>query len=89
MEDRETEIEKAQVLLHTAQSWAEDQQEHTPLRLLLDGGSQRTFVQRSVSMRLRLKALGEEELNIFTFGGSAVAKHEMASGGAMAEKPIE
>ncbi|KAG0430402.1 hypothetical protein HPB47_022732 [Ixodes persulcatus] len=43
----------------------------TLLRLLLDGGSQRTFVRRDISERLHLRMLGEEDVRIFTFGGNA------------------
>lgn len=73
--DRSFRGEKTQVLLQTAQAWAEGLQRRTLVRLLLDGGSQRTFIQRGVSEKLQLKVLGEEELRIFTFGDNTAAKH--------------
>lgn len=65
----------SQVFLQTAKAWAEGQQKRTLVRLLLDGGSQRTFIRSDLSKNLQLKVLGEEELNIFTFGGAEAARH--------------
>ncbi|XP_040077410.1 uncharacterized protein LOC120849287 [Ixodes scapularis] len=59
------------VLLQTAQAWAEGERERCRIRLLIDGGSQRTFIRQTVSKRLHLKELGEEDLTIFTFGDAA------------------
>ncbi|XP_050043628.1 uncharacterized protein [Dermacentor andersoni] len=57
-----------QFLLQTARAWTEGPHERTLVRLLLDGGSQRTFIHRKLSEKLQLKVLGEEELKIFAFG---------------------
>ncbi|KAG0416433.1 hypothetical protein HPB47_006420 [Ixodes persulcatus] len=69
--DNTTGPSKNQVLLQTAHVWAEGLQGRTLLRLLLDCGSQRTFVRRDIPERLHLRTLGEEDLSIFTFGGNA------------------
>ncbi|KAG0421974.1 hypothetical protein HPB47_002172 [Ixodes persulcatus] len=71
IQDKTTGRSKNQVLLQTARVWAEGLQGRTLLRLLLDGGSQRTFVRRDISERLHLRMLGEEDVRIFTFGGNA------------------
>ncbi|KAL1421105.1 hypothetical protein MTO96_023457 [Rhipicephalus appendiculatus] len=36
--------------------------------MLLDGGSQRTFILEEVSRRLKLHIIGEERLTIYAFG---------------------
>ncbi|XP_042146263.1 uncharacterized protein LOC121835823 [Ixodes scapularis] len=59
-----------QVLLQTARMRARGQTE-TSLRALIDGGSQRTFIRRDTSEKLRCRPVGEEELTIFAFGESA------------------
>ncbi|XP_075542185.1 uncharacterized protein LOC142576096 [Dermacentor variabilis] len=56
-----------QFLLQTARAWTEGSHERTLVRILLDGGSQRTFIHRNLSEKLQLKVLGEEELKIFAF----------------------
>lgn len=56
------------IMLQTAQVWAEGPHERSKVRLLLDGGSQRTFVKQELSRRLKLRVLGEEKLTIMTFG---------------------
>ncbi|XP_072143022.1 uncharacterized protein [Dermacentor andersoni] len=38
------------------------------VRLMIDGGSQRTFVKKEVSQKMELRVVGEETLNIMTFG---------------------
>lgn len=55
----------SQVFLQTARAWAESQQRRALVRLL-DGGSQRTFIQSDLSKSLQLKVL-DEELKIFIF----------------------
>ncbi|XP_072143061.1 uncharacterized protein [Dermacentor andersoni] len=57
-----------QFLLQTARACTEGQQERALVRLFLDGGSQRTFINRNLSEKLKLKVLWEEELKIFAFG---------------------
>ncbi|XP_040074731.1 uncharacterized protein LOC120846891 [Ixodes scapularis] len=59
-----------QVLLQTARMRARGQTE-TSLRALIDGGSQRTFIRRDTSEKLRCRPVGEEEFTIFAFGESA------------------
>ncbi|XP_077501027.1 uncharacterized protein LOC144111873 [Amblyomma americanum] len=56
------------VLLQTAQAWAEAKENRALVRILLDGGSQRTFVKEEVSRRLKLRVVGKERLAIHTFG---------------------
>ncbi|XP_075529865.1 uncharacterized protein LOC142563199 [Dermacentor variabilis] len=38
------------------------------VRLMIDGGSQRTFVKKEVSQKMELRVMGEETLKIMTFG---------------------
>ncbi|XP_075550276.1 uncharacterized protein LOC142583671 [Dermacentor variabilis] len=38
------------------------------VRLMIDGGSQRTFVKKEVSQKMELRVLGDETLKIMTFG---------------------
>ncbi|KAL1474029.1 hypothetical protein MTO96_038295 [Rhipicephalus appendiculatus] len=60
--------EKARVLLQTARAFAEGENKTALVRLLLDGGSQRTFILEEVSRRLKLHIIGEERLTIYAFG---------------------
>ncbi|KAL3205482.1 hypothetical protein MRX96_040775 [Rhipicephalus microplus] len=61
-------MEGHQFLLQTARAWTVGPLKSTLVRLLLDGGSQRTFIHRKLSERLQLNVLGEEELKIYAFG---------------------
>ncbi|KAL3212450.1 hypothetical protein MRX96_035947 [Rhipicephalus microplus] len=61
-------MEGHQFLLQTARAWTVGPHKSTLVRLLLDGGSQRTFIHRKLSERLQLNVLGEEELKIYAFG---------------------
>ncbi|XP_064463439.1 uncharacterized protein LOC135374405 [Ornithodoros turicata] len=56
------------IILQTAQAWAEGERTRLLVRMMLDGGSQRTFIRRDISEKLRLRVLDEEDLSIFTFG---------------------
>ncbi|KAH7980968.1 hypothetical protein HPB49_020565 [Dermacentor silvarum] len=56
------------VLLQTARAYAEGQHKSALVRMLLDGGSQRTFIRQEVSRRLNLRVTGEEKLAIYAFG---------------------
>ncbi|KAL1475371.1 hypothetical protein MTO96_037329 [Rhipicephalus appendiculatus] len=60
--------EKARVLLQTARAFAEGENKTALVRMLLDGGSQRTFILEEVSRRLKLHIIGEERLTIYAFG---------------------
>ncbi|XP_072140825.1 uncharacterized protein [Dermacentor andersoni] len=59
---------KTRVLLQTARAYAEGQHNSALVRMLLDGGSQRTFVRQDVSRRLNLRVIGGEKLTIYAFG---------------------
>ncbi|XP_075526710.1 uncharacterized protein LOC142558463 [Dermacentor variabilis] len=59
---------KTRVLLQTARAYAEGQHNSALVRMLLDGGSQRTFVRQDVSRRLNLRVIGGEKLAIYAFG---------------------
>ncbi|XP_075550117.1 uncharacterized protein LOC142583513 [Dermacentor variabilis] len=52
----------------TARAYAEGQHNSALVRMLLDGGSQRTFVRQDVSRRLNLRVIGGEKLAIYAFG---------------------
>ena len=58
------------VYMQTAKSDVENPQtmDTVNTRLLLDCGSQRTYITESLVKRLKLKTDGEEELRVFTFG---------------------
>ncbi|XP_037520857.1 uncharacterized protein LOC119397504 [Rhipicephalus sanguineus] len=58
---------RARVLLQTARALAEGQNKSALVRMLLDGGSQRTFIQEEVSRSLKLRVIGER-LTIYAFG---------------------
>ncbi|KAM7305342.1 uncharacterized protein ISCGN_015239 [Ixodes scapularis] len=74
------------VLLQTAQAWVEGERKRCQNRLLIDDGSQRTFIRQTVSKRLHLKKLGEEDLTIFTFKRSN--ENEMQASETMTLQPI-
>nr|XP_054933975.1 uncharacterized protein LOC129388030 [Dermacentor andersoni] len=59
---------KTRVLLQTARAYAEGQHNSALVRMLLDSGSQRTFVRQDVSRRLNLRVIGGEKLAIYAFG---------------------
>ncbi|KAL1442741.1 hypothetical protein MTO96_046268 [Rhipicephalus appendiculatus] len=59
---------KATVLLQTARAFAVGENKRALVRMLLDGGSQRTFIREEVSHRLKLHVIGEERLTIYAFG---------------------
>ncbi|KAL1443826.1 hypothetical protein MTO96_045814 [Rhipicephalus appendiculatus] len=63
------------VLLQTATVWASGTGGRVPVRLLLDTGSQRTFIRKDLSQQLRLSCTGTEEVDVFTFGGSNHPRH--------------
>ena len=59
---------KDTVLLQTATVWVETALQSKITRCLLDGGSQRSFIRQDISRALNLPVLGEETINVFTFG---------------------
>ncbi|KAG0413119.1 hypothetical protein HPB47_009728 [Ixodes persulcatus] len=63
------------VLLQTAKAWATGTTDSALVRVLLDTGSQRTFIKRESSERLRCQVLGTEELTIYTFGNTKRPTH--------------
>ncbi|XP_064461678.1 uncharacterized protein LOC135371619 [Ornithodoros turicata] len=56
------------ILLQTARLWAETNTSRQLVRILLDGGSQRTFIRESLSHDLQCEPVGEENLSICSFG---------------------
>ncbi|XP_049272070.1 uncharacterized protein LOC125758673 [Rhipicephalus sanguineus] len=63
------------VLLQTATVWASGTRGCVPVRLLLDTGSQRTFIRKDLSQQLCLPSTGYEEMDVYTFGGSKHPRH--------------
>ncbi|XP_037508931.1 uncharacterized protein LOC119385594 [Rhipicephalus sanguineus] len=63
------------VLLQTATVWASGTRGCVPVRLLLDTGSQRTFIRKDLSQQLCLPSTGYEEMAVYTFGGSKHPRH--------------
>ncbi|XP_070389699.1 uncharacterized protein [Dermacentor albipictus] len=59
---------RTRVLLQTAQAWVQGREKRAMVRLMIDGGSQRTFVKKEVSQTMGLRVMGEETLKIMTFG---------------------
>ena len=58
------------VFLQTAVAWIETPIQDQFVRCLLDGGSQRSFIQEDISRSLKLPVIGEETLNLHTFGSA-------------------
>ncbi|KAL0150932.1 hypothetical protein M9458_053851 [Cirrhinus mrigala] len=56
------------VLLQTVKVWLEGPAGRKLVRCLLDGGSQRSFVQKSLVKTLELPVMKKETLNLHTFG---------------------
>lgn len=63
-------INKNAVMLQTAQVWVDGRDRKRLARCLFDGGSQRSFVTERLSRELRLEVIGEEEVIIYSFGGT-------------------
>lgn len=70
----------SQVFLQTARPWAEVQHRRTMVRLLLDVGSQHTLIRSDLSNNLQFWVLGEEDLKIYTFGGTEATKPTKSRG---------
>lgn len=60
--------------MQTATVWASGKYNSVLVRLLLDTGSQRTFIRRDLSKRLDLPSLGTEDLSLWTFGTSKCSR---------------
>ncbi|KAL3195289.1 hypothetical protein MRX96_015768 [Rhipicephalus microplus] len=58
------------VLLQTATDWAFRTDGRVPVRLLVDTGSQQTFLRKDISQQLHLSCAVTEEVDVFTFGSS-------------------
>ncbi|XP_024119392.1 uncharacterized protein LOC112140627 [Oryzias melastigma] len=58
------------VLLQTVKTYVVGQKERKIIRCLLDGGSQRSFINRSVVRALQLQVVRQETLNLHVFGSS-------------------
>ncbi|XP_064470062.1 uncharacterized protein LOC135384806 [Ornithodoros turicata] len=56
------------ILLQTLRAWAESETERQLVRVLLDGGSQRSFIKQSLSKKLNCQPVGEEQISLYTFG---------------------
>ncbi|XP_065306118.2 uncharacterized protein [Dermacentor albipictus] len=59
---------RTRVLLQTAQAWVQGREKRAIVKLMIDGGSQRTFIKKEVSRKMGLRVMGEETLKIMTFG---------------------
>ncbi|XP_037520910.1 uncharacterized protein LOC119397560 [Rhipicephalus sanguineus] len=64
------------VLLQTGRVWAESGPRRLLVRVMLDSGSQRSFIRTDVSKRLRCRALGIDELSLVTVG-NAKLRHQL------------
>ncbi|XP_078368716.1 uncharacterized protein LOC144652543 [Oculina patagonica] len=69
-------LTKGTVLLQTASCMAINGSNSIPVRVLLDNGSQRSYVSSSVSSRLNLKPVSSENLSINTFGDANYRKQK-------------
>ncbi|XP_037521503.1 uncharacterized protein LOC119398758 [Rhipicephalus sanguineus] len=63
-------VESTPVLLQTGRVWAESGDRRLLVRILLDSGSQRTYIRADVAKLLKCSVVGNEELSLVTFGGS-------------------
>ena len=66
------------VLLQTARTYAYnmDNSELVPVRVLIDSGSQRSYITSELQRKLGLKPIKTELLNLNTFGDSSFSKKE-------------
>ncbi|XP_077557390.1 uncharacterized protein LOC144172577 [Haemaphysalis longicornis] len=60
----------ARIYLQTGRAWAIGASHKLIVRILLDSGSQRTFIRRDLSRTLRCPVRGVEDLSLVTFGDS-------------------
>ena len=64
-------VGKKVVLLQTAQVTAIGESTQLPVRVLLDSGSQLSYITTNLRERLRLKSIQREKLSVNTFGNSS------------------
>ena len=69
---------KTRVLLQTAKAVAYEEGEKVgiPIRILLDNGSQRTYITEDLQRKLGLKPIEKETVHLNTFGGEGFSKNE-------------
>ncbi|XP_065918882.1 uncharacterized protein [Dysidea avara] len=66
---------KVDVLLQTAKAWAHgDNGQRIPVRVMLDGGSQRSYITNDLKTKLGLKAVQVETIHLNTFGSDSYEK---------------
>ena len=59
------------ILLQTARAMAINETEQVLIRILLDSGSQLSYITKDLQERLRLKPIRKKKLHLNTFGNSA------------------
>ena len=71
---------KPGILLQTARTYAfkDDQDAKVPIRILFDSGSQLSYVSENLRQKLDLRPIGNEVININTFGTEKYRKHNCA-----------
>ncbi|XP_037520499.1 uncharacterized protein LOC119397132 [Rhipicephalus sanguineus] len=67
--------EAKSVLLQTGRVWADSGPRQLLVRVMLDSGSQRSFIRTDVAKRLQCKVIGTEELSLVTFGNAKPQNH--------------
>lgn len=66
---------RVEILLQTAKAWACDVNGQTiPVRVMLDGGSQRSYITNDLKTRLGLKPIRVETIHLNTFGSDSYEK---------------
>ena len=65
-----TRVSKGSVLLQTARAIATNGSNSTPVRILFDTGSQRSYVTNSITKQLKLNPVKRETLHLNTFGNN-------------------
>ncbi|KAH7935337.1 hypothetical protein HPB52_006417 [Rhipicephalus sanguineus] len=65
-----THIGSTAVLLQTGRIWAECGTRRLLVRVLLDSGSQRSYIREDAARKLQCSVVGREELTLITFGNS-------------------
>ncbi|KAH7943590.1 hypothetical protein HPB52_009381 [Rhipicephalus sanguineus] len=65
-----THIGSTAVLLQTGRIWAECGTRRLLVRVLLDSGSQRSYIREDAARKLQCSVVGREELSLITFGNS-------------------
>ena len=72
-------VNKGTVLLQTARTTAanSDESKSSPVRVLFDSGSQRSYISNCLKTTLKLKLMKNETLNLNTFGNSKFRKHNL------------